>query len=278
MGYGMNHALTQKAMELPQNIAISLSPYSPEFNDWALEAKSGGHELLVDLPAETSSYPLEDPGPLAVLNESSEAKQLARIRTLLEACKSCLGAVLPPQENIAQSQETMRPVMEALQKSNVTLVYNEKPTTSYLMQEARAIGLSTISHYVILDDVPSKDAIDAKLETVRKLIMEQQKTVVAVGQPYPVTLERVQSWGSSIAFCVRAWFIPYPIRIIPTLALPSYITGLATAAAASACFAPSSKGEVSSGLALSFARMVISPVSTAMINRLPSSTAYLPRL
>src|SRR5690606_3469210 len=71
-GLGLSEAATTAAIQqLPAEISLSFSPYSNRIEEWVAMARAAGHEVLIDLPMEPTSFPRDDPGPRALLTSLS---------------------------------------------------------------------------------------------------------------------------------------------------------------------------------------------------------------
>lgn len=197
-GLGLNRELTENVTKLPGGVTLSFSPYVANLENWVTAAKKSGHEVLLDLPMETSDYPLSDPGPMAILNDASKATNIQHLQSALNTGKDFVGLLTPVDETVTKSLSTILPLIDEMQKQKTLLIYNERPSNAFLRQESRAIGLKVIPSYVVIDDVLTPEAIDAKLEEVRKLILEDQKTILIVGHPYPLTIKRLEAWLAAL--------------------------------------------------------------------------------
>ena len=66
MGLGMSAAETQAAITLPPEIGLVFSPYAADGATWQVRAQAAGHEILLELPLESTDPASVDPGPLAL--------------------------------------------------------------------------------------------------------------------------------------------------------------------------------------------------------------------
>lgn len=191
---GLNRAVSELANRLPSGVTLSFSPYVPDLTGWISTATSNGHEYMLDFPMETKAYPMDDPGPMAILSNAGKAKNMFRLKTVLSITEGYQGLLTPDDEVITKSLVSILPIIDELSKHNTMLVYHETPANISLKQEANAINLSVISHYTTLNDQLSREAIDTKLDEVRRRIMEEEETVLIVANPYPITIKRLDIW------------------------------------------------------------------------------------
>jgi uncharacterized protein len=69
--YGLSAGDSDKALALPPEVALILSPYSAEPELWQRKARESGHEVWLWLPMENTRFLEDDPGPRALLTHSS---------------------------------------------------------------------------------------------------------------------------------------------------------------------------------------------------------------
>ena len=71
LGYGLSEQASQEAIDLlPPEVSFILSPYSDKVEHWQKQARAHGHEVWLQLPIETRRYPVDDPGPKALLSNA----------------------------------------------------------------------------------------------------------------------------------------------------------------------------------------------------------------
>ena len=96
------------------------------------------------------------------------------------------------------SNEAMTPIVEALRDRGLLLVDRRTSTQSVAAKLASRSGLPrAIGDRVIDEPEVSRTAIDAQLADVERIAREVGASV-AIGQPYPVTIERLQAWAATL--------------------------------------------------------------------------------
>jgi len=193
-GLGLDRAATESAIKLSPEITLSFSPYAIEAATLVKDAAEYGHEILLDLPMEASSYPLSDPGPLALVTSAGEVKNSYRLKNSLAAAEGYIGVLAPIDENFTHTLLGILPVINELKSRGLALIYREKPSNVFLKQEANSIGLPIVPDYVVIDEQLSKEAIDEKLQEITEMVNDEGKSVLAIGRPYPITLKRIENW------------------------------------------------------------------------------------
>lgn len=70
--FGLSAALSGQAVrDLPADVTFLASVYAENLDDWVKKARASGHEVWLEVPFETESYPLADSGPYTLLRRSS---------------------------------------------------------------------------------------------------------------------------------------------------------------------------------------------------------------
>ena len=198
-GLGLASKITEAAIkELPGGITLSFTPYSRKLNQWVALARVNGHEVLLDLPMEPTTYPDDDPGPQALLTALSSRQNLDRLRWTLDRVTGYVGLAGVMGSRFAASKEHMEPVLEELKGRGLLFLDNRASDRSLAAVLAGEIGVPSAVNDRALDRVQaSRVAIDARLVQVEN-VARSEGFAVAMGRPYPVTIERLQKWAQGL--------------------------------------------------------------------------------
>lgn len=195
-GVGLNEERTQAAInDLPLNISLAISPYARDLTNTARAARAMGHEVFLELPMEPVDFPLSDPGPRALLTSLSEGENLVRLEWLLARFPGYAGLVSHEGSKFGSLDSAIRPVIEFISRSGLMFVEGSSSgVASYGAQLASNAGAPNAIGNIIIDDIPSRRNIDAKLA---ELVETAKRNGVAVGiaQSYPVTIQRLRNWA-----------------------------------------------------------------------------------
>lgn len=198
-GLGLSAAATEAAIkQLPAAITLSFSPYARRLNQWITLARVNDHEVMLDLPMEPVTYPEDDPGPHALLTLLDASQNLARLDWILSRANSIVGVTGVMGSRFTTSEKGLRPVLEDLKKRGLMILDNRVTQDSVIDKLASGIALPYVLNDRALDAAQaSRVAIDARLTEVERLARENG-FAVAIGQPYPVTIERLRDWTATI--------------------------------------------------------------------------------
>jgi polysaccharide deacetylase 2 family uncharacterized protein YibQ len=198
-GLGLASQVTEAAIkELPGGVTLSFTPYSRKLNHWVAKARLNGHEVMLDLPMEPTSYPDDDPGPRALLTALSPRQNLDRLRWTLDRATGYVGLAGVMGSRFAASKEHLGPVLEELRERGLLFLDNRASDSSLAAQMAVEIGVPSAINDRSLDRTQaSRVAIDARLVQVEN-VARGEGFAVAMGRPYPVTIERLRDWAKGL--------------------------------------------------------------------------------
>ena len=198
-GLGLSSAGTEAAIkQLPAAVTLSFTPYSRKLNQWIALARVNGHEVMLDLPMEPTSYPQDDPGPRGLLTALSSRQNLERLRWTLDRATGYVGVATVMGSRFTASEQHLTPVLKALKNRGLLFLDNRASDESIAGALASEIGLPRAVNDRALDRAQaSRVAIDARLVQI-ETIARANGTAVAMGRPYPVTIERLRVWTKEL--------------------------------------------------------------------------------
>lgn len=211
-GLGLSTAATEAAIKgLPGPISLSFTPYSRRLNEWIALARVNGHEVLLDLPMEPTSYPNDDPGPQALLTALSSRQNLERLDWALRRATGFVGVTAVMGSRFLASEEHMMPILTELKERGLLFLDNRDSETSIAGPLAQKLGVVNAVNDRFLDRAQaSRVAIDARLVQLER-IARTGGFAVAIGQPFPVTIERLQEWATEVQ---TRGFVLAPLSVV----------------------------------------------------------------
>ncbi len=198
-GLGLSHAVTEAAIKrLPGAVTLAFDPYAQGLDDWVLMARQAGHEVLLSLPMESAHFPVIDAGPYALRSSQNPKENLQQMEFVLSRMSGYVGVATAMGSKFTADEQALKPVLEAVKNRGLMLI--DSATTPHTMaaKMATEIGLPRAVSNLLLDENPSKSAIDGKLAELESIV-RKQGTAVAVASPNPATLERIAVWVASLA-------------------------------------------------------------------------------
>ncbi|MHA1600347.1 MAG: divergent polysaccharide deacetylase family protein [Alphaproteobacteria bacterium] len=198
-GMGLSSATTEAAInQLPAAVTLSFTPYSRRLGQWVSLARTKGHEVMLDLPMEPTSYPDDDPGPQALLTALSPAQNLDRLNWTLNRVDGYVGVATVMGSRFTTEEDALAPVLEALKEQGLIFLDNRSSQESVAWRLAAKMGVANALNDRTLDTAQaSRVAIDARLVQLEG-IARADGFAVAMGRPYPVTIERLREWAKGL--------------------------------------------------------------------------------
>lgn len=197
-GLGIGKAVTQDALTLHENIALSFSPYAREIAMWAPAVRANGHELLVDLPLQPANYPATDPGPNALLLERGPADAEKQLQWAFSRFPAFIGAVTPTNEAFTANDEGIKMLLQSFANRGLLFVMGVEPYRKETRDVVDAtVGTAALISNVFIDEEPSLSTIQQRLTQLE----EQAKRsgyAVGIAQAYPLTIQQLKEWSQTL--------------------------------------------------------------------------------
>ncbi len=196
---GLSSAATEAAIqELPGGVTLAFSPYAHGLEEYIPLARAAGHEVLLSLPMDADESSDAGAEPRALLAAVTPAENLERLSWLLSRFTGYVGATNYTGSSFSSAEEDMRPILAELKERGLLFLDSGATGNGTTARIARQLGLPEATTERIIDTEASRDAIDQRLEAVEEEA-RQKGASIAVGFPYPVTIERVAAWTATLA-------------------------------------------------------------------------------
>jgi polysaccharide deacetylase 2 family uncharacterized protein YibQ len=192
---GLSSAATESAIQgLPGGVTLAFQPYTDNLQQWIHLARAAGHEVLINLPLEPLDYPVNDPGPQALFTAFEPAENLDRLNWTLSRVTGYVGVATHMGSRFTTSRDAMEPIMRVLSERGLLFVDTRSSARSVATNLSSELGVPRAINDRFLDAGEiSRATIDARLAEVERIAREVGVSV-AVGQAYPVTIERIRAW------------------------------------------------------------------------------------
>ena len=111
-----------------------------------------GHEVMIDLPMEPASFPLDDPGPQALLTGMEPEDNLRRLRWFLDKGRDYSGVAMHMGSRFVESRDELRPILAELRLRGILFLDNGSSEASVAGQLARELSLPFAANDRTIDD------------------------------------------------------------------------------------------------------------------------------
>src|SRR3546814_7941723 len=110
-GLGLSDSATAASIEvLPSAVTLSFSPYARDLERWIALARARGHEVMLYLPMEPTTFPNEDPFPQALLTSLAPQDNLYRLDWVLARGSAYVGLAGSLGSRFTASREAVEPI------------------------------------------------------------------------------------------------------------------------------------------------------------------------
>lgn len=195
---GLSQAASYQAIQLPGEVTLAFAPYARDLEGWIDQARMAGHEVLLEVPMEPTTFPDDDPGPRALLTSLKPAENIQRLEWLLGRFVGYVGVTNHMGSGFAASRDHLEPVLRALKDRGLMYLDNHGPGNPLPAEIAAGLSMSHVVRDVDLDMVTSRKRIARQLAEVERIALETG-AAVAMGRPFPVTIDLLANWLPALA-------------------------------------------------------------------------------
>jgi polysaccharide deacetylase 2 family uncharacterized protein YibQ len=196
-GLGVGASATQLAIgKLPGPVTLAFMPYGADVERVASQARTDGHEVLLQLPMEPFDYPDNDPGPQTLLTTLGAEPNIDRMHWLMSRFQGYVGVVNLMGARFSTSEPALAPVLRELGKRGLIYVDDGSSPRSLAGQIAGANNVPFAKAEITIDAVPSPAHIDKALARLEATAREHGMAI-GVAQALPGSIERIAQWAKA---------------------------------------------------------------------------------
>jgi uncharacterized protein len=196
-GLGFGKALTDAVLErLPADVSLAFAPQGPEIATDVAAARAKGHEVLLELPMESSERPATDTG-LNTLIVNEDKKNIHRMAWLMSRASGYAGLINTYGDEFLATKDEANLVMSEAAKRGLFFVEAGAGPESLAPRAAGLMGASFARADSMIDKTPSREAIDAQLAAL-ETAAKTRGFAIGVAGALPNTVDRVSAWIASL--------------------------------------------------------------------------------
>ncbi len=197
-GLGQSEAATEAAISLlPGKVTLAFDPYAPGLLDWAEKARQAGHEIMIMMPLEPETFPAEDPGPQGLMTTNAPEENRLRLEYVLSRMTGYIGVMTVMGSKFNTSDEHLRTLLDEIKGRGLMFLEGGTNQKSLAPKIATEIGLPRALTDIVVDSIPTKDAINAQLIELEG-VLGRQPAAVAIAEAYPSSIERLAAWTADL--------------------------------------------------------------------------------
>jgi polysaccharide deacetylase 2 family uncharacterized protein YibQ len=188
---GEDLAGTDKAMALPQAVALSFLPFADTTPFLAEAAARKGHLVLAHVPMEARGP--QNPGPMTLRHDMDANEIARRLGWHLARVPGLVGINNHEGSRFTADPQALIPVMATLRARHLFFFDSRTGPDSQAMAVAEAAGVMTAARDIFLDDDQSPAAVAMELEQLARQA-KRSGIAIAIGHPHDVTLTLLKKW------------------------------------------------------------------------------------
>jgi hypothetical protein len=192
-GIGVPDGVTMDAIKgLPASFSVACGAYGRNLQEWILQARDAGHEVLLQIPLEPENYPASDPGPHTLLTTLPPEENVKRLQWLMSRYTGYVGITNHMGGKFEATQASLAPVLEEVKSRGLLYLDDGSVQGSTAGQIASSIGLDYSVANVQIDGDIAKGL--AELETLAK----QNGAAIGVATAKPDTVKQLTEWAEKL--------------------------------------------------------------------------------
>jgi polysaccharide deacetylase 2 family uncharacterized protein YibQ len=197
-GLGLNETGTANAIDtLPEGITLAFAPYGKSLNRTVASARSGGHEIVLEVPLEPFDYPDSDPGPDTLLTGQAPRDNLDKLFNVMASFGGYIGVMNHMGARFTASTADFAPIMEELGARGLGYLDDGSSNRSVATQLAAANNVEFGRADMVLDMNPSRTSILEQLAALEARATENG-TAIGVISALPVSVQTLAEWAGDI--------------------------------------------------------------------------------
>ena len=196
-GLGMSRASTEAAIAtMPADVALSLDVYARGLDFWVKRARTAGHEVLLNMPSESSDFPFSDPGPAALKALAAPDQNIQQLEWILSRTTGYFGVLSVYGSKFLTVEEQVKVVMENLKKRGVMYV-DGGAEDSLGSRVAYQVGAKWATVDLTLDNIAGGAALELQLLELEALAKKRAIAIARISVS-PLALQRLSTWLKSL--------------------------------------------------------------------------------
>ena len=197
-GLGLNPNGTLEAIQkLPEAVTLGFAPYGKDLQRSVANARTEGHEIILEVPLEPFDYPDNDPGPDTLLTGQAPRDNLGKLFHVMSRFGGYVGVLNNMGARFTASGADFGPIMEELGARGLGYLDDGSSNRSLAPQLARANRVPFARVDAMLDANPSRGAILAQLGALEDKAQESG-SAIGIVSALPVSIEVVAEWARGL--------------------------------------------------------------------------------
>jgi uncharacterized protein len=194
LGESVQQARALAQLSFP--VTFSVLPHNSRTREVVELARANGKDLLLHLPMEPTGYPYTaNPGPGALFVGMPAHDLLSVLEDNLKRVPGAIGVNNHMGSLFTEDGPGMRTILTELKLRNLFFLDSITSPRSVAPALSRELQVGLLRRDIFLDNVQDVDLIVYQLRKAEKLAITKG-LAIAIGHPYPETIQALQQWDS----------------------------------------------------------------------------------
>ena len=197
IGAGLSSTSTIEALiALPADITFAFSPYANNAGNQVADARRDGHEVMLEIPMESTSPRIQDPGRMALLTELEINENLDRLSWIMSRFSGYFGLIPALGEKFLAQPEKLMPVLQDLSDRGLTMI---SPITSPITEDlARRLKLPFDQVSIQIDANLDEKSIGVELTKLEEMA-RKKGSAIGTMRPLGLTTRQLKTWIKTLS-------------------------------------------------------------------------------
>jgi uncharacterized protein len=210
-GFGISSKAMQSALaQLPSGVTLAFLPYEGDVQNWVLQARQKGHEVLLEVPMEPYDFPDSDPGQYTLRSGVGEDTNTQKLVWAMTRFTGYAGVTNFLGGRFLSDPDALEPILTYLTRRGLLFYDNGMATHSVAPDVAERVGVPFAQATAVIDSIQAPMEIDHQLSELEDGA-RAKGSASGAGFLYPVTVDRVGKWAEGLA---GRGFVLVPISAI----------------------------------------------------------------
>ncbi|MDT2020805.1 divergent polysaccharide deacetylase family protein [Methylocella sp. CPCC 101449] len=195
-GMGLNIALTREAInQLPGAVTLGFAPYGSELDSLVAEARSAGHEVILQSPMESFGES-DDPGPFVLKTSQDKGQIVDNLRWQMSRFQGYIGIAGFLGARFTASEPAFSPVLREIGQRGLLYLDDASSPRSLARSLSQGANTAFVGADLLIDS-RSADEIDVALAQLESMARDKGMAV-GTASGLPIVMERVARFTKTL--------------------------------------------------------------------------------
>lgn len=191
---GLNDEIAGKIMEsTPPGVTFAFLPQGGELKKQISKAREKGHEILLNVPMESSDYPNTDTGPNTLLTGLKPEENLKRTQWALTQTDKHIGFMNFQGSLFLASEADLHPILDDAQKRGIAFIEAEATYRTKAPEICKKIGIPYLKSNFVLNESLTPEELHAALIRAEQMAKENG-SITIVAHTSPLNVQILLTW------------------------------------------------------------------------------------